>query len=149
MPAAAAGQSSRAVPPQEDPFYKKLYDEGKYFFGNRNYAGAVEDFTIASFGSLDNLPRLLECYICLTVSYFELKNYEKARYYIDEIGRLKLMDQAKAADLPEDLVKRYEATNARFAKAPPPKLTGERACYPGRRFGIIKKRFYPVSGGIP
>jgi TolA-binding protein len=104
--------------PQEDPFYKKLYDEGKYFYQNKNYAGAIEDFGIAFFGYLDNQPRLLECYVYLAVCHFELKNYEKTKYYIEEIRRLNLEEHAKAADLPEDLAKKYQEIVGKLYKAP-------------------------------
>jgi tetratricopeptide (TPR) repeat protein len=104
--------------PQEDPFYKKLYDEGKYFYQNKNYAGAIEDFGIAFFGYLDNPPRLLECYVYLAVCHFEQKNYEKAKSYVEEIRRLKLEEHTKAANLPEDLAKRYQEIVGKLYKAP-------------------------------
>jgi len=104
--------------PQEDPFYKKLLDEGKYFYENKNYAGAIEDFGIAFFGYLGNPPRLLECYVYLAACSFEQKNYDKARYYIEEIRRLKLEDHTKAANLPEDLTKRYQDIVGKLYKAP-------------------------------
>ena len=105
--------------PQEDPFYRKLYDEGKYFYQNKNYAGAVENFGIAFFGYLDNLPRLLECYVYLAVCHFELKNYEKTKYYIEEIRRLELENHLEAANLREDLVKRYQEIVGKLYKIPP------------------------------
>lgn len=103
---------------QEDPFYKKLFEEGKYFYESKNFAGAIEDFEIAFFGYLDNEPRLLECYMYLTVCHFQQKNYEKAKYYIEEIKRLNLEDHLKAADPPEDLLKKYEEIAAKLHKTP-------------------------------
>jgi outer membrane protein assembly factor BamD (BamD/ComL family) len=95
-----ASNSSFFAPPthqaqnteKEDPFYRKLYDEGKYFYDKKNFAGAIQDFEIASFGYLDNLPRLLECYVYLTICQFQQRNYEKAKFWIDEIKRLNLED---------------------------------------------------------
>jgi tetratricopeptide (TPR) repeat protein len=104
--------------PQEDPFYKKLYDEGKYFYQNKNYAGAIEDFEVAFFGYLDNQPRLLECYVYLAVCHFELKDYEKTKYYVEEIRRLNLEDHLKAANLPEDLAKRYREIVGKLSRPP-------------------------------
>lgn len=116
LPAPPALQAQASE--QEDPFYRKLYDEGKYFYENKNYAGAIEDFEVAFFGYLDNLPRLLECYVYLTVCHFQLKNYEKAKSYVDEIRRLKLEKYIKEANLPGDLVKKYEEIVTKIFKVP-------------------------------
>ncbi len=104
--------------PQEDPFYKKLYDEGKYFYQNKNYAGAIENFGIAFFGYLDNPPRLLECYVYLAVCHFEVREYERTKYYVEEIRKLDLEDHLKGADLPEDLAKRYREIVGALSRPP-------------------------------
>jgi hypothetical protein len=103
---------------QEDPFYKRLYDEGKDFYENKNFAGAIQDFEIASFGYLDSLPRLVECYVYLTVCHFQQKNYEMSKHYTEEIRRLKLEEHMKAAGLPEDLTKKYEEIVSKLSKMP-------------------------------
>ena len=106
------------VTEQEDPFYKKLYNEGKYFYENKNFAGAIQDFEIASFGYVDNLPRLLECYVYLAICQFQQKNYEKTKFWIDEIKRLKLEDQLKTVKLPEDLAKKFQEIVSKLNKPP-------------------------------
>lgn len=101
---------------QVDPFYLKLYEDGKYFFQNGDFAGAVSNFEIAFFGFVDNPPKLLECYIYLEVSYSHLKNADKTKYYYDEIKRLRLQAYLKNLKLPEDLEVKYLELNAAFAR---------------------------------
>jgi len=104
------------VSEQVDPFYKKLYEDGKYLYQNGDYAGAVSNFEIAFFGFVDAPPRLLECYIYLEVCFAQLKNAEKAKYYNDEIKRLRLQNYLKNLKLPEDLEVKYIELNAAFAR---------------------------------
>lgn len=101
---------------QVDPFYLKLYEDGKSFFQNGDFAGAVSNFEIAFFGFVDNPPKLLECYIYLEVSYSHLKNADKTKYYYDEIKRLRLQTYLKSLKLPEDLEVKYLELNAAFAR---------------------------------
>jgi hypothetical protein len=102
---------------QEDPFYKKLFEDGKYYYQNDKTPEAIENFEIAFFGYLDNLPKLLECYVYLTVCHFQQKNIEKSKYYADEIKRLKLQDYMKNITPPESLMKKYEEIIAKFYKS--------------------------------
>jgi tetratricopeptide (TPR) repeat protein len=104
---------------QVDPFYRKLYEEGKYFYENKKLAEAIADFEIAFFGYLDNLPQLLECYIYLTDCHFQIKNYERAKYYIDEIKKLKLEEYINETTLTEELKKKYQEIIVKFSKTPP------------------------------
>jgi tetratricopeptide (TPR) repeat protein len=101
---------------QIDPFYLKLYEDGKYFFQNGDFVGAVSNFEIAFFGFVDNPPKLLECYIYLEVSYSHLKNADKTKYYYNEIKRLRLQTHLKSLELPEDLEVKYLELNAAFAR---------------------------------
>jgi len=104
------------VPEQVDPFYKKLYEDGKYFYQSGDYAGAASNFGVAFFGFVANPPQLLECYIYLEVCFAQLKNAEKAKYYYDEIKRLRLQSHLKNLKLPEDLEVKYLELNAAFAR---------------------------------
>lgn len=104
------------VPEQVDPFYLKLFEDGKYFYQNGDFAGAVSNFEIAFFGFVDNPSRLLECYIYLEACYAEIKNAEKTKYYYDEIKRLKLQTHLSSLKLPEGLLDKYLQVNAAFAR---------------------------------
>jgi len=103
-----------------DPFYRRLYEDGKDAFEIGNIQEAVEDFEIASFGYLDNLPRLLECYMYLAVGHYDLKNVEKCKADLDEIRRLNLEEHMATAAPSETLLKRFREVQGKFQKAPKP-----------------------------
>lgn len=106
-----------------DPFYRNLYKNGKDAFESGNIQEAVDDFEIAFFGYLDNLPRLLECYMYLAVGHFDLKNFDKSKAALDEIRRLDLETHMATAGPSETLLKRFREVQKRFQKAP--KLPGK------------------------
>lgn len=128
------------VPEQVDPFYKKLFEDGKYFFQNGDFAGAVSNFEIAFFGFVDNPPKLLECYIYLEVSYSHLKNADKTKYYYDEIKRLRLQTYLKNLKLPEDLEVKYLELNAAFARLEAKAAAGS---------GVVASKTEPKSKSKP
>ena len=99
-----------------DPFYRKLYDEGKDAFESGNIQEAVDDFEIAFFGYLDNLPRLLECYMYLAVGHYDLKNVDKCKADLDEIHRLNLEEHMATAAPSENLLKRFREVQEKFQK---------------------------------
>lgn len=101
---------------QVDPFYLKLFEDGKYFYQNADYPKAIENFEIAFFGLLDSPAKLLECYIHLAVCHNLVKNTEKAKYYRDEITRLNLQGYLKTIDLPKELADRYLELDSYFAR---------------------------------
>jgi len=99
-----------------DPFYEDLFEEGKYFYQNGNYLNAIENFEIAFFGFPDNLPRLLECYIYLTVCFFKEKNLEKSKHFNSEINRLNLQEYLNEINLPKDLMDKFLEINSYFSR---------------------------------
>jgi len=103
-----------------DPFYRNLYENGKDAFESGNVQEAVDDFEIAFFGYLDNLPRLLECYMYLAVGHYDLKNVEKCKADLDEIHRLNLEEHMATAAPSETLLKRFREVQGKFQKAPKP-----------------------------
>jgi outer membrane protein assembly factor BamD (BamD/ComL family) len=105
-----------------DPFYRKLYEDGKDAFESGNVQEAVDDFEIAFFGYLDNLPRLLECYMYLAVGHYDLKNVDKCKADLDEIHRLNLEEHMATAAPSENLLKRFREVQGKFQK--PPKRAG-------------------------
>ncbi len=112
-PSILAAQTADTV----DPFYENLLEEGRFLYHNGKPAEVIENLQIAFFGFLDHPNRLLECYVYLTVCYFQQKNYEKARYYALEIKKLKLEDHMAEAKLPEDLAKKYAEISPKLVKS--------------------------------
>lgn len=90
-----------------DPFYMNLLDEGRALYRDGDPAGAVEDLTVACFGFLDSPVRLLEGYVYLALCHDQLKNDDKARFYIQEIRRLKLEDHMADSGLPEEVAGKF------------------------------------------
>jgi tetratricopeptide (TPR) repeat protein len=97
---------------QVDPFYLDLLRDGKYFYKNGAYEDAIENFKIAFFGFLENPPKLAECYLYLTVCYYQIKNTEQAKFYYDEIKRLNLEDHIENLNLPQSLLDKYYEIDA-------------------------------------
>jgi len=116
----AAQETHAAKADAVDPFYRNLYENGKDAFEIGNIQEAVEDFEIASFGYLDNLPRLLECYMYLAVGHFDLKNVDKCKAALEEIRRLDLETHMATAGPSETLLKRFREVQGKFQKAPKP-----------------------------
>ena len=67
---------------------------------------------IAFFGYLDHPAQLLECYIYLEVSYFELRDLDNTSRYHNEIRQAKLESELPKLALPKALVDRYREINA-------------------------------------
>jgi len=101
-----------------DPFYRNLYENGKDAFESGNLQEAVDDFEIAFFGYLDNLPRLLECYMYLSVGHFDLKNFDKCKAALEEIRRLDLETHMATAVPSETLLKRFREVQGNSRKRP-------------------------------
>lgn len=92
----------------EDPFYYKLLEEGKFAFKEENWKEAIENLKIASFGFLDNKTLLTECYIYLALSYYNLKDIESVKFYVNEIEKLEPSDLFKENLISKELVSRYQ-----------------------------------------
>jgi outer membrane protein assembly factor BamD (BamD/ComL family) len=116
----AAQETHAAKADAVDPFYRNLYENGKDAFESGNVQEAVDDFEIAFFGYLGNLPRLLECYMYLAVGHYDLKNVDKCKADLDEIHRLNLEEHMATAAPSETLLKRFREVQGRFQKAPKP-----------------------------
>lgn len=120
--APAAGQESPAAVKADavDPFYRNLYEDGKDAFERGDVREALEDFEIASFGYLDDPPRLLECYMYLAVGHFGLRDFDKCRAALEEIRRLDLETHMATAGPSETLLKPFREVQDWFQKAPKP-----------------------------
>jgi len=99
---------------QQDPFYKRLLEEGKLLYDQGNFAAVVQNMEIACFGLLDSPNQVLECYIYLELAYYGLKNEEKAKLYDEKIRTLNTPDSIDSLKLPEPVVTRYKALKNSF-----------------------------------
>jgi tetratricopeptide (TPR) repeat protein len=99
-----------------DPFYLDLLRDGKYFYENGDYGEAVENFKIAFFGFLDNPPMLMECYLYLTICFYQIKDMEQAKHYYDEIKRLNLEEHLQEIGPPQSLLDKYYEIDAYFSR---------------------------------
>lgn len=99
-----------------DPFYQTRLDEGRTLFLQGDFSGAVQNIEIAYFGFLDNPDKLLECYVYLSLGHGEMKSWERAEYYRNEIRRLKLGERLPNLDLPAAVKARYDEINGAFTR---------------------------------
>jgi hypothetical protein len=113
----AAQESPIAKADAVDPFYRNLYESGKDAFDRGAIQEAVEDLELASFGYLEDLPRLLECYMYLAVGHFDLKDLDKCKAALEEIRRLDLETHMATAEPSETLLKRFREVQGKFQKA--------------------------------
>lgn len=67
----AAGQAQETV--AVDPFYLKLFEDGKILYLQGRFQEAVDTLKVASFGLIDARDRLLECYIYLSTGYLKIR----------------------------------------------------------------------------
>lgn len=93
--------------PTEDPFYYELLKEGKIAFNIGNYKKAIDDLKIAAFGFIDNRARLAECYVYITICFYNLKDFESARSYNNEVKSLGGSEVLKEANLPEEVEAKF------------------------------------------
>jgi cytochrome c-type biogenesis protein CcmH/NrfG len=110
--AAQNGSSAQAQAQAVDPFYTRLLDAGRDAYQRGSFQETVDNLKIAFFGYLDHPAQLLECYIYLEVSYFELRDLDGAVRYREEIRRAKLEAELPKLALPKALVDRYLEINA-------------------------------------
>jgi len=104
------------VTEQVDPFYTKQFEDGKFLYQGGKFVEAAQCFEIAAFGFLDSTARLLESYLYLEACHFQTKNIDKAKYYADEMKRLKLEDQMASLNLPAPLTNKHREIAAYFSR---------------------------------
>jgi len=113
LPLAARGVSGAQAQAQAvDPFYTRLFDAGRDAYQRGSFQETVDNLKIAFFGYLDHPAQLLECYIYLEVSYFELRDLDNTGRYHSEIRQAKLESELPKLALPKALVDRYREINA-------------------------------------
>ena len=118
----SSGNNSRLVlPPSStsqkvDPFYLKLFEEGKEAWSQGNLLVAIEKLEVAYFGFLKSPSHLIETGIYLIVCHFEVNNHERAAYFESEINSLRIGESLTEFDLPQDLLEKYYEASAYFAR---------------------------------
>jgi len=100
--------------PQVDPFYLRLFDEGRQAFNQGNYEEAFQSLKIAAFGFLDEPDLLGEAFVYLTLCAYKLKNPDQVEYYLKETSRFKLKDRISSFSLPKEIKDLYAKIQAEF-----------------------------------
>lgn len=99
---------------QIDPFYRKLFAEGKALYDQGNFAAVVQDMEISVFGFFDSPDRLLECYIYLELAHNGLKDEEKAKIYDEKVRALNVPDRLDSLNLSEFVSSKYKNLRTAF-----------------------------------
>ncbi len=68
-----------------DPFYIKIFKEGKNYFFEGKFQEALENFKVAEFGLLDEKKILTEVYLFYSLAQFRLERLDEARKIIKKI----------------------------------------------------------------
>ena len=100
--------------PQVDPFYLRLFDEGRQAFNQGDFEEAFQSLKIAAFGFLDEPDFLGETFVYLTLCAYNLKNPEQVEYYLKEMSRFKLNDRISGFRLPKEIKDLYAKIQAEF-----------------------------------
>ena len=99
-----------------DPFYLKLFEDGKEAWRQGNLSGAIEKLEIAYFGFLKSPSHLIETGVYLIVCHFEAKNHERAAYFDSEINALGAEERFTDFSLSQDILEKYHEASAYFAR---------------------------------
>ncbi len=107
-------QQATGRPPQVDPFYLRLFDDGLAAFNRNDFEEAFENLKIAAFGLLDEPDLLGEAYVYLTLSAYNLKKTDQVEYYLREISRFKLNSRIRSSRLPEKVKDQFAKIQSSF-----------------------------------
>ncbi len=115
-----AGQQATVSPPQVDPFYLRLFDDGLAAFNRNDFEEAFENLKIAAFGLMDEPDLLGEAFVYLTLSAYNLKKTDQVEYYLREISRFKLNNRIRSSRLPDKIKDQFARIQSSFKNS----LTG-------------------------
>lgn len=107
-------QQATGRPPQVDPFYLRLFDDGLAAFNRNDFEEAFENLKIAAFGLLDEPDLLGEAYVYLILSAYNLKKTDQVEYYLREISRFKLNNRIRSSRLPEKVKDQFAKIQSSF-----------------------------------
>ena len=80
-----------------DPFYQKIFKDGKILFNEKKYNEAIENFKIAEFGLFEEKKVVTEIYIYYALSYFKQKKWKESRDVIKKL--MSVEEELKLTDL--------------------------------------------------
>ncbi|GEM_PF-4619036 len=101
---------------QVDPFYIKLFEEGKSLWFRGLTAKAIENMEIAYFGFLKSPDLLLEAGIYLMIAHFEAKNADRAAFFEAKVAELAERERVARLRLPPQVVDKYQEASAYFGR---------------------------------
>ncbi len=99
-----------------DPFYVKLFEEGKQLWSQGLFTEAIQDLEIAYFGFLKSPEPLLEASIYLMVCHFEVGSRDRAAFFRARLIDLGAEDKLSGLDLPQALLEKYHEASAYFER---------------------------------
>lgn len=85
---------------EADPFYTKVYEEGKTYFAAGNFQEAEVNFRIAEFGLSDEREILKEVYPYYSLTLFQLGRLEEAREVIERFENSLIVKDLSAITTP-------------------------------------------------
>lgn len=112
-------QQSFVRPPQVDPFYLRLFEDGLAAFNRNDFQEAFENLKIAAFGLLDEPDLLGEAFVYLTLSAYNLNKTDQVEYYLREISRFKLNSRIRSSRLPEKIKDQFARIQSSFKNGLP------------------------------
>lgn len=108
------GQQATVRPPQVDPFYLRLFDNGLSAFNRGEFEEAFQNLKIAAFGLLDEPDLLGEAFVYLTLSAYNLKKTDQVEHYLREISRFKLNNRIRDSRLPQKVKEQFAKIQSSF-----------------------------------
>lgn len=86
-----------------DPFYLKVFNEGKQFYARQQYKSALENFKIAEFGLLQDKALLHELYLYSSLSHFKLNQFDDARDILKKYQEKMDIEDISSVTPPEEI----------------------------------------------
>ena len=111
-----------------DPFYTKLFQEGKTLYAEGKYREAIENFRIGEFGLFEEKEVLKELYLFYSLAYFKLGRVNKAREIIKKIETELGIKDPRTLPIPQAIaidVKVMTATLLRSGEKTPKDVSGK------------------------
>lgn len=103
-----------------DPFYSKIFNEGKDYFMAGKYQEAIENFKIAEFGLLDEPETIKEVYIYYALAYIQLSRLDEAGKIVKKYSTDLDVKDLTGIPVPRPIKNPGKAMLAAFARAAEP-----------------------------
>jgi len=86
-----------------DPFYNKIFKEGKSYFDMGNFREAEVNFKIAEFGLLDEQDMIKEIYLYYSLTLFQLGKFDEAQELINRLETEFNVKNLHSLSIPESI----------------------------------------------